>query len=212
MHLGVTSGAPRPAYTSNHIRKRFGASHETWNKRVRSFPSRNIAKKIRKAYEKPEIFCEADLQAYAWTLIRRFLGRFKNNRVFVLNKPYFREFHVYPDIVVFKREKPWVIIELKEKRILDTKSESREREKILKLRQLIQAAQHKYPRRGYLIWVARYGTKAVFHGPKGEGARFLFQIPIILNQKWERDKIEEWSKHFRAFSRYQCSPLQVDIE
>jgi len=165
-----------------------------------------FTKKIRKAYEKPEIFCEADLQAYAWTLIRRYLRQFRkfnNERVFVLNKPYFKKFNLYPDIVVFKREKPWVLIELKEMRLFNDRSANKEREKILRLRRLIKDTQAKYPRQGYLIWVARKGKGKIFYGPKGEGARFLFTIPIILNM--ENEKLEKWREIFRRFSKYDCS-------
>jgi len=135
-------------------------------------------------------------------ILRQF-RKFNNERVFVLNKPYFKKFNLYPDIVVFKREKPWVLIELKEMRLFNDRSANKEREKILRLRRLIKDTQAKYPRQGYLIWVARKGKGKIFYGPKGEGARFLFTIPIILNM--ENEKLEKWREIFRRFSKYDCS-------
>jgi hypothetical protein len=62
-----------------------------------------IADSIRRAYRTHQIFCEADLQSFAWDKIRCFL---KNNeeapsKFRVLNKPFLRDCKTYPDLVVF---------------------------------------------------------------------------------------------------------------
>lgn len=166
----------------------------------------DFKKQIRKAYEKPEIFCEADLQAFAWLAIRKYLSRFKNDRMRVLNKPFFT-FRFFPDIVVFKREKPWVLIELKEKKKLSLGSANQEKSKILKLTKRIRKYQGKYLKRGYLVWVGRYNTSFP-REIKKEGARFLFEIPILLDERWTKEQISAWSGKFKPFSKYSCSAVR----
>jgi len=70
---------------------------------------------IAKAYKSHNIFCEADLQSFAWRKIKSFLeanaespGKFR-----VLNKPFLRDCGTYPDLVVFRRSVPWAVVELK---------------------------------------------------------------------------------------------------
>src|SRR5437879_1072206 len=92
-----------------------------------------FAKQIREAYEKLQILSEADLQAYASQLIQKFFqesvapnGKFK-----VMNKPYFKDLGIHPDIAVFKRNKPWVLLELKERRKLTERSARKEWQRLI---------------------------------------------------------------------------------
>jgi hypothetical protein len=154
---------------------------------------------IERAFKKHHIFCEADLQSFAWRKIKSFLqkqeetaGKFR-----VLNKPYLRDCGTYPDLVVFRRRVPWAVVELKESRIMKEESAKKERKKLLKAKNVL------HPKRGYLVYVARYGKRRALGGPKGKGGRYFFEIPIILEQSMSNNaKVKEWTEEFRLWARY----------
>lgn len=75
---------------------------------------------IRKAFKSHHIFCEADLQSFAWRRIKLFLEKHeeRKGKFRVLNKPFLRDCGTYRDLVVFRRTTPWAVIELKESRIM----------------------------------------------------------------------------------------------
>lgn len=155
---------------------------------------------IRRVYKSYGIFCEADLQALAWHQVHQFLRRNEETKgkFRVLNKPFLRDCKgTYPDLVVFRGKKPWVVIELKESRKLTMASASAEREKLLNARDKLD---HE---RGYLVYVARYGEKRALHGPKGEGnAYHFFEVPVVLKETMSDIEIREWAKEFRAWSKF----------
>src|SRR5262249_28793934 len=102
---------------------------------------------------------------------------------------------MYPDIVVFKRERPWVFIELKESRRLTTETAEQERKKLFTARQ-------KFPlRRGYLIYVARYRSGKVLPPMQGVGSRFVCEVPILMQDKWNIEDIAKWEKEYRLWSK-----------
>jgi hypothetical protein len=158
----------------------------------------NFAESIRMAYRTHQMFCEADLQSFAWYEIRLFL---KNNeeapgKFRVLNKPFLRQSKTYPDLVVFRRRKPWVVIELKESRKLTEHSASTERDKLLGAKNILK------PKRGYLVYVARYGAKRTLHGAKGKSAYYFFEVPIVLSQILNEVEVKKWRVEFRRWSKY----------
>ena len=156
-----------------------------------------FAKELRKAYLAYEILSEADLQAVAWMLIRDFLGNHGSPKTLrVLNKPYFKDLRIHPDIAIFRKEKPWVLIELKEGRRLTERSAHRE------WRRLILAKRHMQARKGYLVYVARWGDKKTLRGPKGKGAKFFFEVPIILRSVMTKTEVTEWEKEFKSRAKY----------
>jgi len=157
-----------------------------------------LAKRVRDAYEKLAILSAADLQAQAWCLVRDFLrGYDPEERKFrVLNKPYFKDLRIHPDLAVFRKKKPWVLIELKERKKLTTRSARREWRRLIKARKLLK------PKRVYLVYVARWGNGRVLTGPKGPGAKFFFEIPITLEDVWLRERIVAWEEEFRRWAKY----------
>jgi hypothetical protein len=157
---------------------------------------------IRWAYRTHQIFCEADLQSFAWDKIRRFLtkneeapGKFR-----VLNKPFLRDCKTYPDLVVFRRKTPWVVIELKESRRMTERRAATEREKLLSAKNILT------PKRGYLVYVARYGAKRALHGAKGKGAHYFFEVPIVLSLEMDKAELKQWRVEFRRWSKYVRNP------
>jgi hypothetical protein len=162
----------------------------------------SFAKSIRRAYKSHQIFCEADLQSYAWHTIAQFLkkneeeqGKFR-----VLNKPFLRDCKTYPDLVVFRRRKPWAVIELKEGRNLPELRASAERDKLVGARRILK------PKRGYLVYVARYGTKRALNGAKGDAAHYFFEVPIVLSLGMDKLDLKKWTEEFRRWSKYVANP------
>ena len=163
----------------------------------------DFKKEIRKAYKSPEIFCESDLQSLAWSLLRDFVRRSGDGKMRVLNRPYFKDLKLYPDLVVFRRNKPWVVVELKEKKQMGTSSIEKEKNKILHVRDKVRDIHAKYPKRGYLIWVSRYATEQAMKAPKGDGAKFYFEVPVALDEWMSDDEIGEWYEaKFKPFARF----------
>jgi len=162
----------------------------------------SFAKSIGRAYKSHQIFCEADLQSYAWHVIAQFLkkneeeqGKFR-----VLNKPFLRDCNkTYPDLVVFRRRKPWAVIELKEGRSLPELRASAERDKLVAARKI-------KPKLGYLVYVARYGAKRALQGAKGDGARYFFEVPVVLSLSMDKSGLRDWTEEFRRWSKYVVNP------
>jgi|ERR1700685_1291407 hypothetical protein len=153
---------------------------------------------MERAFRSHQIFCEADLQSFAWRKIKNFLAKHEESpRKFrVLNKPYLRNCGTYPDLVVFRRSIPWAVIELKESKTMTEEKASRERDKLIHAKELL------HPQKAYLVYVARYGERKAIAGAKGKGARYFFEIPIVLEQIIGRTKVKEWAEQFRLWSKY----------
>ena len=152
-----------------------------------------------RAFRTHQIFCEADLQSFAWRKIKNYLAKHgEEPRKFrVLNKPFLKDSaRTYPDLVVFRRRSPWAVIELKESRQMTTEKADREREKLLKAKQKLR------PKRAYLVYVARYGGALAIVGPKGEGSRYFFEVPIVLEQIIGKANVKRWTETFKSWSKY----------
>ncbi|MFZ0760666.1 MAG: hypothetical protein WAM69_11995 [Candidatus Sulfotelmatobacter sp.] len=164
----------------------------------RRFMRGDFTDSIRRAYKSHQILCEADLQSFAWYRIKQFLKRAGGSRgeFRVLNKPFLRKSNTYPDLVVFKAKVPWAVIELKESKRLPERTALSEREKL-------RLAKGSYIelKRGYLVYVARYGDRRALRGPKGDSAYYFSEVPVVMwRSKAEADK--EWIKEFRSWSKY----------
>jgi len=154
---------------------------------------------IERAFRMHQIFCEADLQSFAWRKIKSFLEKHEETtgKFRVLNKPFLRDCRTYPDLVVFRRTVPWVVIELKESKVMKMQTAERERKKLLHAKSVL------HPKRGYLVYVARYGSERVISGPKGEGGRYFFEVPIVLEQRLSnKAKMKVWTEEFRLWAKY----------
>jgi hypothetical protein len=81
-----------------------------------------LSKEVFERYWNFDILSEADLQSIVWEVLFNFLKKYDPERKLfkILNKPYLKRGQkhraLHPDIVVFKRRKPWIVIELKEGR------------------------------------------------------------------------------------------------
>jgi hypothetical protein len=171
-----------------------------------NFMRGSFAKSIGRAYKSHHIFCEADLQSLAWYEISRFLQQHEeaNGKFRVLNKPFLRDCKkTFPDLVVFRKRRPWVVVELKESKRLTLASATAERQKLAEARQVLN------DKRGYLVYVARTGERRALLGPKGkDNAYHFFEVPIILSLMPNQDegKVATWAEKFRNWSKYVVDP------
>jgi len=166
------------------------------------FAKGDFKRQLLTRYKRLEILTEADLQAYACELLRKF---FRSNdptgkRFRILNKPFFREIGIHPDVAVFKRGKPWVLFEIKERRDLPERAARKERNRLLEVRQALRGDTR--PKRAYLLYAVRRGKKRALPGPKGEGTRYFFEIPIVLQGTWSIDRIKRWEREHKKWSKY----------
>ncbi len=160
----------------------------------------DFKKHILECYENFEILSEADLQAVAWHALKEFVEKNEPNkdRLKVLNKPYIKKLRAHPDLVIFKHRKPWLLIELKEQLKLSLHSAFRERARLLKAYTRLDPK----PKRGYLVYVARYGHQKALRGPKGAGARYFFEIPIVMSEWRTKEHVAAWEKIFQTWGKY----------
>ncbi len=162
-------------------------------KEFHNFVLHDFAKKIRYSYEQFNILSEADLQAIAWKLIGDFIEKHDTNRKLkVFNKPFFKGLGIHPDLALFRKQKPWVLIELKERRRLSKGSAQKEWKRLIKARKSVRPKL----KRGYLVYVARTGDGRILKGPKKKGARFFFEVPIVLGEMWPQERVAAWQREF----------------
>jgi hypothetical protein len=173
-------------------------------KQLDRFVKQDLPKLLLEPYKRHEILSEADLQAIAYQLVADYLIQQDPNRqVFqVFNRLYLKDVRIHPDIVIFKRNKPWVLFELKERRRrLTVRVATKERERLIKAREILRQGGLK-ARRGYLIHVAPFGDRRVLLGPKGRGARYFFEVPILLCEHWSDERVTKWTAAFAARAKF----------
>jgi hypothetical protein len=174
-----------------------------------SFVKDSLKEQLLERYKSLEILTEADLQAYAFlSLLEYFRSRGSaGTRFKVLNKPYFKEVHTYPDIAVFKREKPWALFELKERLHLPPRIAQKERKKLLTARRTLALS----PKRAYFLYAIPRAGKKVLEGPKGEGARYFFEVPIVLADVWPSEAIETWERRRKRWAKYRSEQPTAEV-
>jgi hypothetical protein len=171
-------------------------------KEIHNFISTDLKIEIFKRYEAFEILSEADLQSHVWQLLFEYFRQHeeKNGIFMVHNKPYHKELRNHPDLVVYRRNKPYIIIELKEWR-----SSLKQISADTDLQRLLEAKKHFYEthkykiKRGYFMYVSWKPFKILDKGTKGKGARFLFDVSLISDYSIFT---KEWKNEFKKRSKY----------
>jgi hypothetical protein len=168
-------------------------------KELHKFMTEDLRKEILQHYLDYLILSEADLQSHVWQILSGFLKEKQSKKELhkVLNKPYLKELNVYPDLVVFRHGKPWVIIELKETKQIKQKTIDEEFDLLIEMKEHFEST-----KRGYLLHVSRYKSKKGLKGPKGAGAYFLYEIPIVLEDVLIPNKIKEWEEGRKKWAKY----------
>jgi hypothetical protein len=57
-------------------------------------------------------------------------------------------------------------------------------------------------KKGYLVYFARWGDKKILRGRKGKGAKFFFEVPIILETVMTKAEVTEWEKKFKKHAKF----------
>src|SRR5438093_4809080 len=120
------------------------------------FLRRDLKGSIVRAARRHQILSEADLQTFCCLRISRWIKRRDYQRVFrVTNKQFLVESGTYPDIVVFRKDRPWAVIELKEQRLLKISVEMEEANKLKAIRVSYESILRKMAPSTYIIYLER---------------------------------------------------------
>ena len=170
-----------------------------------SFVKGRLKDQLLERYKKSEILTEADLQVYASSYLTEYFQSSgpAGKHFRVLNEPFFREFHAFPDIAVFKRGKPWALFELKERLHLPLRVARKAQAKLLSARNAFGPSL----KRGYLLYVIPHGGESALGGPKGEGAHYFFEVPIVLSHVWPPEAIETFLRKRERWAKYRSEPV-----
>jgi len=158
-------------------------------KEIHNFISSELKDEIFERYIHYEILSEADLQAHIWQILfEYFRSKGKKGLFTIHNNHYHKELRNHPDLVVYRRDKPYIIIELKEWRTVNLNkwSTSKKRTAANKdIQRLLTAKKHFFEqhkikvKRGYFMYVSWKPIILQEKGIKKEGARFLFPIHFV---------------------------------
>src|ERR1700686_2579362 len=166
-------------------------------KEFHNFMNHEFRVGLRYEYFHFKILSEADLQAVAWHLVREFIDSYGSSSKFkVLNKPYFKDLRIHPDLAIFYKDKPIVLIELKEGKRLSESTAKKEWKRLIKIKKKTKA------KRGYLAYVARWGVGKTLKGKKGKGAKYFFELPVTLEAVHTKAEVAEWEEQFRRKAKY----------
>ena len=88
------------------------------------------------------------------------------------------------------------MVALKERRELTVRSAKKEWNRLIKAKKAVK------PKRGYLIYLARWGNGRVLRGPKGLRAKFFFEIPIIPEDVWLPERVTAFEEDFHKWTMF----------
>lgn len=174
---------------------------------VDKFIKETLSKKILDRYMSFQIISERDLQSHVSVILYDYFKKTQNKPELlnILTEPHLKELGLKkPDIVVFRHRKPWIAIELKEKKKLKLRTAENQRERLLRMRDIFPTL-----KRGYLLYVARKGTGKMVKGFKNEG-RYFCEIPIVLAtemNKMDKEELRSWERQHKYWDKYSKSNI-----
>ena len=166
---------------------------------VHQFLTLEIPRRVVIRYKNLKILNESDFSREATNHIAKFLRQDDDpKRLSVTNCLYCKPSKTYPDIVISKRQEPWVIVELKEKRRLDAVTLESEKSKMLRQQEALRTT-----KRGYFMYLARYGKHRLLR-QKQEYGYWFYEVPITLerNACMTPGEVASWEKAFKKVNRY----------
>lgn len=106
-------------------------------KELHTYITGDLCKEIFWRYVGFLILSEADLQSHMCQLLSDFLKEHESKAGLhkVLNKPYLKDLNIHPDLVIFRRGRPWIVIELKEGKRLKEITASKEYARLIKMKE-----------------------------------------------------------------------------
>lgn len=164
---------------------------------VHAFVIGKLANRIFRLFKSHHIITEGDLQSHVHHMLSSFIKKNteEHDDYKILNKPYFKELRLFPDVVIFRNNKPWIVFELKEK-----KSKAKKEKMLLEYRDFRKLkAKNKTIERGYLIYAAIRGTSEPLLKPVAD----FYEIPIVLEAKiHNRLKLDQWLGKRKILAKY----------
>ena len=169
-------------------------------KDLHEFITNQLSNRVLRLYKSHHIITEADLQSHVHHMLSSFISKRESKHGYnkVLNKPFFKELQLYPDIVIFRNKKPWIIFELKEKKKVN-------KDKLqIEYNDFRREKKHfKSLKRGYLLYVAYRGTGKCQVKPKKEDKGFFYEIPIVMESKIKsKFKLDKWIDNRKFWAKY----------
>ena len=183
-------------------------------KELQDFIFTSLAKEILERYKTFQILSEADLQCHVWQILNDyFMDDDRTKRMIrVLNKPYLKEIGIRPDIVIFRRKKPWIIIELKEWKKTKPRSAITDFNRIVKAKNHFSDKYNYKMQRGYLFYVARKKVEIEFDESLKPDKHYIHEVPIILSEHFRSPKeLLKWENNFKQWSKYITKPKRNSI-
>lgn len=175
-----------------------------WDK----FVSEELIPELKRRYLDYRILSEADLESNVWQIIYDFIpkGEWAQKNIRILNEPFFKELRIHPDIVIFRKGKPWIIFELKEWSMPKERSVKKERKRIISSMQHFKIKFKYKLTRGYLLFVAKKESEDL----KNKFAKLSSQefsiIPIVASDGMDGQEFDNWKNRFKQWSKYIKKP------
>ena len=173
---------------------------------IHKFITKRLVTKLKNDCKKLRILTEGDLQGVIYYFLRGYIQKQGKKVWRILNKPYIRgikrhkkdRIGMFPDIVIFQKNRPKIIIELKEARRIKERAIKNDLKKIIKLKKL-------GIRKGYLILLTQsneHDKIEWFNAIKIKKGKFsVHTIMINPRQFLNKQKFNEWKKKSRLFTR-----------
>ncbi len=161
------------------------------------FLKTEFTKRIADDYRQLKILTEGDLQVRTWFYLRRFLKRHDASRsaLRILNRPFCKDLRTFPDLAIYKGDRPGALIELKKICNLKVSTWVREKSKLLQAYEVLDLE------RCYLIWAARYGrSESVMDGDGAEGV--FLGVPIILEDILGTERVRRLEPSFKRWRHF----------
>jgi hypothetical protein len=171
------------------------------------FVRTDLRKAVMAAATNHQILNEGDFQTFCSDEIKLFIK--KNDKIGIFrvhNNIYFQEFRTYPDIVIFRKDRPWVVIELKEGRHLRANSAQKDMEKMYTASEGFRlAARRLRPKRCYVLYLAQMGDKRDLHELKKIAPRYIFAVPFIMSDHLDEQEFKTWLAKRAPLAKYRGS-------
>ena len=173
---------------------------------IHNFITKKLVTKLRNDCKKLRILTEGDLQGVIYYFLRGYIQKQGEKAWRVLNKPYIRnvkrqkkdKIGMFPDIVIFQKNRPKIVIELKEARRIKEGAIKYDLRKIIKLKKL-------GIRRSYLILLTQtneHDKIEWFNAIKIKKGNFsVHTIMINPRQFLKKQKFNEWKRKSQLFTK-----------
>jgi hypothetical protein len=168
---------------------------------LHAFIVKKLPGRLLRRYKRYEILNERELEFLVSKEIKRFVRQDdEKGRLSVHNCLFLKDSRTYPDVIVMKKGKPWIVIELKEKGNIQEVTVFDERAKILHIKE------HSGLKRAYVMYIGRWGKHRKIGGPKGEFRHWFYEVPITLERAgMPPRKIDEFELELRKRNKYKVA-------